>query len=132
MTILAGKSGKVTQATNFVGDIKSWKISLKADTVETTPMATDSSTAWKTYLNTLKGWDGSIDPQGLDMTDTDGQLALFNLIGGASVVLKLYVDATHYFTGSALITGLSPSADVGGKVDGGSFTFQGTGALSYA
>ena len=131
MTILAGKSGKVTQATNFVAEIKSWKVNLKSDTQETTAMATGNDTAWKTYLSTLKGWDGSIDTQGLDMTDTNGQLALFNLIGGASVALKFYLDSTHYLSGSALITGIAPAADVSGKVEGGSFSFQGTGALTY-
>ena len=114
-----------------MAEIKGWKANLKSDTQETTAMATDSSTAWKTYLSTLKSWDGSLDTQGLDLTDTNGQLALFNLIGGASVALKLYLDSTHYLAGSALITGLSPAADVGGKVEGGSFTFQGTGALTY-
>lgn len=132
ITILAGKAGKVTQATNFVAEIKAWKINLKSDTKETTPFATDSSTVWKTYLSTLKGWDGSIDAVGIDMTDTNGQLALFNLIGGASVALKFYLDATHYFSGSAIITGVSPSADVNDLVQGGSFSFQGTGALTYA
>ena len=132
MTVVAGKGGKVTQATNFVAEIKGWKINLKADTKDITPEATDSSTAWRTYLSTLKGWDGSIDTVGLDMTDTSGQLALFNLIGGASVAMKFYIDATHYFYGNALITGVSPSSAVDDVVSGGSFTFQGTGSLQYS
>ena len=68
----------------------------------------------------------------LDMTDTTGQLALFNLIGGASVAMKFYINATHYFSGNVLVTGVSPASAVDDVVSGGSFTFQGTGALTYA
>jgi predicted secreted protein len=131
MTVLAGKAGKVLIGSNFVAEIKGWKINLKADTKETTPFATDNSTAWKRFLATLKSWDGSIDTVALDMGDTNGQLALYNAIGGSAVTLKLYLDATHYFSGSAIITGLPPSATVDGLVEGGSFSFQGTDALSY-
>jgi len=132
MTVVAGKGGKVNQATNFVAEIKGWKINLKADTKDITPEATDSSTAWRTFLATLKTWDGSIDTVGLDMTDTTGQLALFNLIGGASVAMKFYLDSTHYLYGNVLITGISPASSVDDVVSGGSFTFQGTGALAYS
>jgi predicted secreted protein len=131
MTVLAGKAGKVTLGANFVAEIKGWKVNLKADTKETTPMATDSSTAWKTYLATLKGWEGSIDQVGLDMTDTNGQLAIFNLIGGAATAVKFYLDATHYLSGNVIFTGVSPAATVDGLVEGGGFSFQGTGALTY-
>lgn len=132
MTVLTGKAGKVLIGTDFVAEIKGWKMSLKADTKDITPFKTDSSTAWKEYVATLKGWDGSITTIALDMGDTNGQLALFNAIGGDAVTLKLYLDATHYFSGSAIITGISPSADVADLVQGGDFSFQGSGALTYA
>lgn len=114
-----------------MASIKAWKVDFKGDTKETTVFQTGNDTAWKAFMSTLKSWSGTIDPAGLEMGDTNGQLALFNLIGGASVALQFYVDGTHYFSGSALITGVSPTANVDDLVLAGSFSFQGTGALTY-
>jgi predicted secreted protein len=132
MTALAGKAGKVVISTSsFVAEIANWKINAKAGTADVTPFATDSSTVWKTFVATLKEWSGSFEGK-LDMTDTNGQYALFNTyLGGSSVTVKCYVDSTHYLSGSAILTGVDMSADVG-DAETVSFSFQGTGALSYA
>lgn len=131
-TVLAGKGAKVLQGTtNFVADVSGWKLDIKAGNVDVTCFATGNDLAWKSFLATIKEWSGSLDVAGVDMTDTNGQLALFNLIGGAVTDMHFHLDSTHYLHGNALITGMSPSATVDGAVGGG-FTFQGSGSLLYA
>ena len=56
MTVLPGKGGKVTQATNFVAEIKGWKINLKSDTKETTPIGKREKDAEKTGYKNGKGY----------------------------------------------------------------------------
>jgi predicted secreted protein len=132
MTALAGKGGKVLINTStFVAEIDSWKIDSKAGTEDVTPFATDSSTVWKTFVSTLKEWSGSFEGR-LDLTDTNGQLAILNTyLGGSATTAKFYIDATHYLTGSIIISGMGAASEVGGVVKV-SVSFQGTGQLSYA
>jgi hypothetical protein len=77
----------------------------------------------------LTSWDGSVDVY-WDETDTNGQVAATI---GASVTLNVYPEGDAsgdaYYTGTAIVTGVSRTASFDGMVEA-SITFQGSGALS--
>lgn len=126
MAALAGTGGSVKLGSNTVAEIGEWSLDIGLDTNEVSAFG-DS---WKRFITGLKGWTGSATGR-FDQTDTNGQVALQNaLLNGTTVSIRLYVNATNYYSGTAYITQESPKASVGGTVDV-DFSFTGTGALSY-
>lgn len=128
MATLIGYAGKVVISAATVAELSNWKMDLSADMADVTAFST---TGWKSNIPGLKEWSGSAEGN-FDMSDTNGQLALQNaLLNGTSVALKLYVDATHYYSGTAYVKKIAPEAAVDDVVKV-SFDFQGSGALTYA
>lgn len=124
---LAGKSGKLMVGTNNVTEIKNWSLDLGLDTIETTALGDE----WKNFIAGLKEWSASAEGSWNVAVDAQGQKALQDAyLSGATVSLKLYVDAAHYYSGEAFISSLSVEDPVDDTVNV-SFEFQGTGALSY-
>jgi predicted secreted protein len=124
---LAGKSGKLMVGTNNVTEIKNWSLDLGLDTIETTALGDE----WKNFIAGLKEWSASAEGSWNVAADAQGQKALQDAyLSGATVSLKLYVDAAHYYSGEAFISSLSVEDPVDDTVNV-SFEFQGTGALSY-
>lgn len=120
-----GRDGIVKVGANTVAEVKSFSIEESADTVETTKM-TDTA---RSHAITLTSFSGSLDCF-WDETDTTGQGALTI---GASVTLALYPEGETagdtYYSGTALVTGVSRSASFDGMVEA-SISVQGTGALT--
>lgn len=120
-----GSEGTVKFSANEIAEIRSWTINETADTLEDTTMGD----AARTYKPSLTSWDGSMDVY-WDETDTNGQVAA---TVGAEVTLNVYPEGDTsgdaYYTGSAIVTGVSRTASFDGMVEA-SITFQGTGALS--
>lgn len=120
-----GRDGIVKVGANTVAEVKSFSIEESADTVETTKM-TDTA---RSHAITLTSFSGSLDCF-WDETDTTGQGALTI---GASVTLALYPEGDTvgdtYYSGTALVTGVSRSASFDGMVEA-SISVQGTGALT--
>ena len=108
-----------------VAEIRSYSIEETADTLEDTAMG-DSA---RTYKSSLTSFSGSLDVF-WDAGDTTGQGALTT---GTEVVLTFYPEGAdtddYYYTGSAIITGVSRSASFDGLVEA-SISVQGTGALT--
>lgn len=127
MATHTGSEGTVKVGANTVAEIRSFSIATTADTAESTSMG-DS---WRSFSTTLKGWSGSLDCF-WDETDTTGQGAM---VEGASVTLNVYPEGAStgdkYYTGTAIITGLTINSSFDGLVEC-SFTFQGDGALSFS
>lgn len=127
MATHTGSEGTVKVGANTVAEIRSYSISTSADLAEDTTMGD----AWRTHKTTLKSWSGSLDCF-WDETDTTGQGAMTE---GTEVTLSVYPEGAStgdkYYTGTAIITGLTINASFDGLVEA-SFTFQGTGALSYS
>lgn len=125
MATHAGSEGTVKVGANAVAEIRSYSLSETADTIEDTTMG-DSA---RTYLSSLKSFNGSIDVF-WDETDTTGQGAL---TAGASVTLNVYPEGATssdtYYTGTAIVTGITVNGSFDGMVEA-SITVQGTGALS--
>ena len=124
---IAGKSGKLGMGANTVVDVSSWSMDLGADTLDVTALGDD----WKKFIAGLKEWSASAEGFYSVHTDTAGQKALQDAyLGSTEVSLKLYVNATNYYSGSAYISGLSVEDPVDDTVSI-SFEFQGTGPLTY-
>lgn len=120
-----GSEGTVKVGSNAVAEIRSYSIEESADTIEDTSMG-DSARSFKPSLTQFSG---SIDVY-WDETDTSGQGALSV---GSEVTLNFYPEGDAsgdtYYTGSAIVTGVSRSASFDGFVEA-SITVQGNGALT--
>lgn len=124
-----GGNVKVGAAPSVVGDVEQWKLDIDTDTLETTNF---SSNGWKEYIAGLKEWSGSFDAQWDVANDTNGQEVIQNnQFSGTSMTLEFDVDGTHHYSGTALIKKASIDTQVKGVVKI-SYTYQGSGALSYA
>ena len=127
---LAGKNGKICLGTSKIVGMKNWSLSLSVSTLDTTALGDD----WKSYILGLKEWTASSDGD-YQFTAIEEQQTIQNglqeaYLSGTPVILRLYVDETHYYTGTAVITSLSiddPVADIIGI----SIGFTGCGALTF-
>jgi predicted secreted protein len=121
-----GSEGTVHVGTDAVAEIRSYSVEETSDTVETTSMGDTA----RTHLASLTSFSGSIDVF-WDEVDT-AQIAL---TVGTSVTIKFYPEGTassaKYYTGTAIVTGVSRSASFDGMVEA-SISVQGTGALTLA
>lgn len=126
---VAGKNGRVeigATSKKIVG-IKNWSLELSLDTLETTALGDD----WKNYITGLKEWTASSEGDYVVPTDTEGQAALQTaFLSGETVTVKLFVDETNYYTGTAYINSLSIEDPVDDVVSI-SIEFTGTGALTF-
>jgi predicted secreted protein len=126
MATHTGSEGTIKIGSDTVGEIRSYSISETADTIEDTSMG-DAS---RTYKTGLKSFTASVDVF-WDENDA-GQTALAI---GSTVTLNVYPEGAStgdkYFTGSAIVTGLTVNGSFDGMVEA-SLTLQGTGALSLS
>ncbi len=120
-----GSEGTVKVGSNAVAEIRSYSIEESADTLEDTSMG-DSA---RTYKASLTNFSGSLDVY-WDETDTSGQGALSI---GSEVTLNVYPEGDTagdtYYSGSAIVTGVSRTASFDGLVEA-SISVQGNGALT--
>ena len=125
MSTHKGSEGIVKVGSNSVAEIRSYSIEESADTLEDTSMG-DSA---KTYKASLTSFSGSLDVF-WDETDTSGQGALSI---GSEVTLNVYPEGDSagdtYYTGSAIVTGVSRTGAFDGLVEA-SISVQGNGALT--
>lgn len=124
---IAGKSGKLGLGTQMVTEINNWSLDLSSDAPEVTALGDD----WKQFISGLKEWSASSEGSFNVHTDAEGQKAVQDaFLNGELVSLRLYVNPTNYYSGSAYISSLSVEDPVDDAVTI-SFEFQGTGALTY-
>jgi predicted secreted protein len=125
MAVHKGSEGTVQVGANAIAEIRSYSLEESADTLETTTMGDTA----RTYLPSLTTFSGSVDVY-WDETDTTGQGAL---TVGAQVTLNVYPEGDTtgdvYYTGSAIVTGVTRSGSFDGMVEA-SISVQGTGALT--
>ena len=127
---VAGKNGKVIigeSGSQKVAAIKNWSLELSLETLETTALGDD----WKNYITGLKEWTASSEGDYSVPPDTQGQAALQDAyLAGTTVTVKLYVDGTNYYQGTAYISSLSIEDPVDDVVSI-SLELTGTGELSF-
>lgn len=125
MAVHKGSEGTVKVGSNAIAEIRSYSLEETGDTLETSTMGDTA----RTYVPSLTSWSGSVDVY-WDETDATGQGAL---TVGAEVTLNVYPEgdtaADTYYTGSAIVTGVSKNASFDGLVEA-SISLQGTGALT--
>jgi hypothetical protein len=125
MATHAGSEGTVKVGSDAIAEIRSFSLEETADTLEDTTMGDTA----RTYKSSLTTFTGSVDVF-WDETDTAGQGALTI---GASVTLNVYPEGDTagdtYYTGSAIVTGITRSSSFDGLVEA-SITVQGSGALT--
>lgn len=125
MAVHKGSEGTVKVGANAIAEIRSYSIEETGDTIETSTMGDVA----RTYVPSLTSWSGSVDVY-WDETDTTGQGALTT---GTEVTLNVYPEGDTtgdaYYTGSAIVTGVSRTASFDGLVEA-SISLQGTGALT--
>ncbi len=123
----AGITSLVKEGAVTIANLGVWSVSEKVGTADTTSFGATGN--WATRGATIKEWTGKTDGR-LDPTDA-GQLALINGLGTV-LVMQFNVDAAgvHFWSGSALVTGIDPKADVKTMVDV-AFSLDGTGPLTF-
>lgn len=125
-TPVAGKSGKVTVATEKALNVTNWNADIEIDMLDVTSLGDD----WKKNIAGLCSWSGSIECS-FDSADTTGQIALQTAaLAGTDVALALFTDATHNYAGNAKISNVSIEDPVDDKVTI-SFDFEGNGECTY-
>jgi len=125
MAEIAGYTGKMSFSTNVISDatnnINAWSLDITCDALDVTTFVDSGN---HTFIRGLKGWTATAE----GFVDSS-QVSQFADLG-TSATLALYVNATNYYSGTALLTGASPSVSTDG-VETISFSFQGSGALAY-
>ena len=120
MAQLVGKNGFVDIGGSTIAGIREWKIDKTYDVIDVTAFSDAGTLAAKDKMTGLYQWSGSFSGNHTD--------AVSYALTGASVTLKLYINNTEYYTGSAYITGSHPAVTVDGEAVT-AYDFTGTGAL---
>lgn len=128
---IAGKNGRVEigsgSTSKSVVGIKNWSLELSLETLETTALGDD----WKNYITGLKEWTASSEGDYSVPKDTEGQETLQNaFLSGTTVSLKLYVNGSSYYGGTAIINSMSIEDPVDDVVSI-SIEFTGNGELTF-
>jgi hypothetical protein len=119
MAIESGKDGKVFIGTAAVADVTSWEFEKDA---HTTRYASSSTGGFKKTVPGVKMGAGAVE---LKWDST----AASPLAEGSSVTLKLYLNATEFFTVPAVITKFRVKVDIdSGEVTAAHAQFETDGA----
>jgi predicted secreted protein len=125
MAVLKGVSGNIKLTTNTIAEMSNWELSVESEFVDTTSFGDSAREQTPTFIT----WSGTASGK-LDISDTNGHVAIRTaLLAGSTVDARFYVDATHYFSGTAYVSA-SFSAAVDNVIEA-SYTFTAAGALSY-
>lgn len=125
MAVLAGNAGSFKISTNTVAEIDTWTLDVSTGLEETQSFGD----TWKERTATIKEWSGTASGR-FDDTDTNGHVALNSaFLGGTTVSARFYIDSTNYYSGTAFVQAAINTSENGLVTV--SYTFTGTGALSY-
>ncbi len=123
---ISGKDGKVAIGASTVVDIGEWSLDLDLDLQEVTAFGDQ----WKRRVAGIKDATGSFSGR-WNVAAANQQEALQNaFLNSTTVALRLYVNATNYYSGTAYIKSFTPSAAVDGVVEA-EFGFEIDGAVTY-
>ncbi|HLZ64386.1 MAG TPA: hypothetical protein VKR06_46240 [Ktedonosporobacter sp.] len=122
----AGVGGAIKNGANTVANMQKWALSQKGNVAKTT--AFGASGSWESNTATIRGWTATIDGW-TDAGDTNGQVALYNGLN-STFTLEMDIDGTHHWSGSAILTGIDPSADAQ-NMNLTKLSFTGTGACTF-
>lgn len=101
---ISGYGGIAKVGANTIAQVKQWELPLAADLYDTSSLGSQ----WKTYVPGLLGAEAKLDLF-LDLTDTQGQVALQGaILGSTSITLNLVTSnaggaTAHTYTGTAFV-----------------------------
>lgn len=129
MANFRGMDGSIRFAANVVAEIKEWALNATIEELDDSVMGDN----WATVVGGISRWTGSGTAQ-LDYGDTTGQKAIIDKLliatpASSSTALELRISATKFFTGNALVSGVSVNAGLG-QIVMVSFNFTGNGQLT--
>jgi len=127
MAAQAGKDGAVKLGSTMILNITEWSGDFAGDTEDTTPF--QPSGGWRTNTATVKKWSAKCSGN-FDAADTSGQVALHNGLL-STYTLNLMTDATHQWSGSAILVGIGDKTSATGMVTT-EYSFTGNGAATYS
>jgi hypothetical protein len=128
MSAIAGINAAVAASGVTVSEGNKWTLTTKGDTKDVTPFGATGN--WAVFLATVKSWTSKVTAF-VDASDT-AQTNMFGLVG-STVALSMNVTTVgtpHGFTGSAILTGWTPSVDVQ-QAETIDFNWQGTGPVTW-
>lgn len=121
----AGSVAYVSGGTTAVVGVHEWSIDVGQDTPETSAFGSN----WRTFVAGIREWTGSMGMHG--DPDAASQTFINSLQLGGSVALPFrFYAGTHYYEGSAIVTGHAPEVAYDGLYED-SFDLQGTGPLTF-
>lgn len=111
MAVLHGKGASVMVASATVAEMDEWSLDIDRKSHDITKFGL-AGLPWQIFAVGLVG--AKVKFQGrLDMTDTNGQVALFNsLTTDTALVIALNLSATHNFGFSAFVEKMSSKAPI--------------------
>ena len=113
MAAIQGYGGYVVVGTSTAVNIKQWELPMVAEKYDVSAI-NQTTPVWKSYIPGLLGADAKIDAF-WDTADTNGQMALqSSFLNATTVTLVLHLSSSHYYTGTAYITGLDVKVPVNG------------------
>lgn len=127
---IAGKKGTLSYGGGNVATIMTWSLDVPTDMLDVTSFTT-SAPQWRSFIDGLSQWSGSFDgPFDPSSTGQDDLITNTLTPSTAAIVLELDQTGGGKFNGSCFISNGSFNASID-DLTGVSFSFQGTGALSY-
>lgn len=130
MAAIAGKGGsaKIT-ASNTIVEVESWSAIIDGGLTDSHSLDDD----WAESTQTIKRWTATINVRWDLPNDANGQTALQSaLLAGTTITdLRLYANASNYYSGNAKVASASIETPVDDLVTA-TFEITGEGALSYS
>lgn len=129
MAVMHGKNAKIEKNNVAVAYMNEWTIEATIEEEDITDFGDD----WKAFGGGLAEWGGSMTGF-FDPTNTEQKAihdALITAVPtGALADVEFYLDATYYYSGSIIVTGITITTTVSGHIKV-VIRFKGNGALSY-
>jgi hypothetical protein len=116
--------GATLNASNSIGELKSWSVTETAATIDTTNLIATATT----HALGQTSWSGNATAF-LDETDSPQDLVLVGSSLTITFAFEGFTSGDDYMQGTATVTSRGESASVGGMAEI-NFDFTGTGALT--
>lgn len=129
MAQLHGKDAAIKKNSTAVALAQEWTIEATLESEQITDFGDD----WHAVAGGLAAWSGSMvcfwDPTNTEQKAVHDALITASPTGALTDV-DFYINATNYYSGNIVITGVSINVTVSGHIKA-TFNFEGNGALSY-
>jgi len=121
-----GIGGQVKKASTVIGNITQWDGGPQAELANTTSFGASGS--YETHVTCILKWSFKFNGS-TDISDAS-QAAMHNGIG-ATDTYNFWIDATHYWSGTAILNKIMDKANAQKGVVGSEYDLTGTGPLVW-